>query len=389
MDALIITDIELKTIDEEHELTALVDGDVVRFRTLKQHDLYSVADCFVGVALLEAMITNRKIVVQGQPVSKKLVDNFKELQSVYACWNSDLNIVDIEAEVTDKDLGFENVGSFFSAGIDSTHTLLRHIDEITHLVIFNEFDSGNQKDEWNQRIARQEEFAKSINKTLIPVQSNAIEWNDNRRIASEFSHGLFLSSFGGVLGMKKMFVPASHTYDELFPWGSHPLTDPMWSTDSTEVVHDGAECRRTEKTEQILINPALANNLQVCWKTTGHNCGECPKCVRTMLAVYLLGGEIESLKKLNDLELLKVLKPRDENSAVFLEDLILLAKKVKNDDVYKVLKSLYKSYKASELIPLFDKYLLRNFAKNLHRKFNNPEWINWRITMGGPKDKQI
>src|SRR5207302_11088078 len=76
------------------------------------------------------------------------------------------------------------------------------------------------------------------------------------------------------------------------PWGAHPLVDPRWSTEAVDVVHDGCEANRIEKIRrQIASSPLALQSLRVCWRgdSASYNCGECPKCLRTMLALHLAG----------------------------------------------------------------------------------------------------
>ena len=44
-------------------------------------------------------------------------------------------------------------------------------------------------------------------------------------------------------------------YTQLFPWTFHPLLDPMWSNESTQIVHDGAEASRMDKILRIASCP--------------------------------------------------------------------------------------------------------------------------------------
>ena len=37
------------------------------------------------------------------------------------------------------------------------------------------------------------------------------------------------------------------TYAHLGPLGSHPLLDPLWSSEDVELVHDGCEATRLDK----------------------------------------------------------------------------------------------------------------------------------------------
>ena len=380
----LISDIKALSEDGYKELSALMNGSKVYFRIPEKFELYPMAECFLGIALLDAMASNSTIVIEDSAsISKELYERFHEIQAIYSCWNSDLNIVELKARISDDRMAFNSIGSFFSAGVDSSHTLFRNKEDISHLIMFRAFDSGNDDVSWQKRIKKQTQFAKSIGKELIPVNTNIKEWTEHRRISWEFIHGLFLSSVGGVFGMKRIYVPSSHTYEELFPWGSHPLSDPMWSTESTEVIHDGAGFRRGEKMRDLLTEPVLADNLQVCWRTTLDNCGECSKCVRSMVAVKLLSGKIESLPVLDDLKKLKILKVTDESGATFLEDAIILAKGVGNKEIYTILKHYYRRYQISLILPLIDRYLFANFLRSMYRRIRKPDWLNYRVTLRG------
>ena len=384
-DNLIISKIRLKTENGFNELGGFLDDDYIYFRTPEKFQLHLSADWFIGVALLEAMVTNRSIEIDASvPVSQDLCNSLHEMQSIFACWNPNLSVVDILCQKTSTEEPFTAVGSFFSAGVDSSHALIRHMDDITHLIMLRVFDMGDDQESWDKRVINQTDFAKSMGKTLISLETNARDWTDDKMIAWGFAHGLLISSAGTALGMKRLYVPSSHTYDELFPWGSHPLSDPMWSTESTSVLHDGASYRRGEKTRDILEHPDVANNLQVCWNNIHKNCGQCAKCIRSMTAVHLLGGKVDSLPALDDLNLLKSLKVQNDNGAAFLEDAMILAKQENNEKIYKILKSYYKRYQISKLWHLIDRYLLGGILRSTYRAIRKPKWLNLRVALRSP-----
>src|SRR6185503_7279803 len=89
----------------------------------------------------------------------------------------------------------------------------------------------------------------------------------------------------------RVFIAATHTYAFLRPWGSSPLLDPLWSTEATRFVHDGAEATRCEKIMNWICRSELAlENLRVCLSNDDrYNCGRCEKCVRTMIPIYVAG----------------------------------------------------------------------------------------------------
>jgi len=259
------------------------------------------------------------------------------------------------------------------------------MDDITHLIMLRVFDMGDDQASWDQHVATQTIFAKSLGKSLVPVETNARDWTDGKQIAWGFAHGLLLSAAGTALGLKRLYIASSHTYEYLLPWGSHVLTDPMWSTESTQVIHDGAACRRTDKTREILKYPDIVSNLKVCWNHINKNCGTCSKCIRSMTAIYLLGGDTKSLPALDDLQLLKAIRATTDSAATSLEDLMLLAKQMNNERVFKVLKRHYKKYQRSKLWPLIDKVLFKGMLRLLYRRIKQPKWLELRVTLRSPK----
>jgi len=78
----------------------------------------------------------------------------------------------------------------------------------------------------------------------------------------------------------------------MFPSGSHPLLDPLWSTESVGIVNDGAEATRIQKIQwQIARSDVALRHLRVCWENqdSDYNCGRCEKCIRTMVNLEIAG----------------------------------------------------------------------------------------------------
>jgi hypothetical protein len=106
-------------------------------------------------------------------------------------------------------------------------------------------------------------------------------------------HGALLASIGHVLAhdFGEVLIPGSAPETLLHPWGSHPELDPLWSSDGVEFVHDGA-VTRGEKIDLIKDSDMALENLRVCFQvgTERLNCGECEKCMRTMVALRIVGA---------------------------------------------------------------------------------------------------
>ncbi len=386
MGPLRINDFTQAATATENEISASVDGERVYVRAPKEIALFNRAEFYIAVALLDAMIDGRDIELDSaQSVSQKFLSNLEEVQSIYTCWNHDLTKINIRAKTFVEPLPSptDKVGSLFSAGIDSSHTLVRHINEIDYLVMLYGIDYGNNEETWARRLKKQHAFAASQGKTLVPLVSNAREWAEKRKISWLIFHGALLCATGRILGLKRLYVPSNETYDTLTPWGSSPVLDHWWSSDDCEIIHDGAAFTRTAKTAEILSIPAVADNIQVCWYHIDHNCGECSKCVRSMLAIYLLKGHSRALPDLNKTTDLNVLKPGNIMSLAFVDDLRRLAKRKGDKDIERKMLKLVRAYQRSQFIPQIDKYLFGNAIKRLYRKWRKPKWLNARVTLEG------
>jgi len=116
-----------------------------------------------------------------------------------------------------------------------------------------------------------------------------IDWGDYYCGAGLAAIGLSLSR-----GVGHVLIPASSSYrsEDLYPWSTHPLTDRLWSTEYCRIRQCGCEATRAEKLDRVVARDPLAlQYLRVCTVNRGefHNCGQCPKCLRTMITLALLG----------------------------------------------------------------------------------------------------
>jgi hypothetical protein len=120
---------------------------------------------------------------------------------------------------------------------------------------------------------------------------------DLRRFTEQFqpwgiAHGGGLASIALTMGdhLAQVLIPSSFHVGALRPWGSHPLLDPLWSTERTAFVHDGATASRTDKLRYLAGHPVALAKLKVCHEAdTTANCGRCSKCVRTMIGLRVAG----------------------------------------------------------------------------------------------------
>ena len=115
------------------------------------------------------------------------------------------------------------------------------------------------------------------------------------------------------------------------------MTDPLLSTRSLLIKHDGAAFNRVEKTTLVARHAFALSALHVCWvNESAANCGTCPKCIRTMAALHLLGASASVPFPLpfnpQLLAALYIEKPQDEE---FLEELRALAQTVGDEQMLR------------------------------------------------------
>jgi hypothetical protein len=180
------------------------------------------------------------------------------------------------------------VGLCFTLGVDSFHTLLRSGYEVDRLVLAQGYDIplGDGARMRAVRAALDEVCGARGCEPLV-VRTNLREHPVGLPMDWERGHGGPIAALGhatcGLLG--ELLMSATIPYFNDFPWGSHFRTDPGWSSARLRVTHLGAELRRNYKIAALLDEPLVQRHLRVCWENraaTG-NCGECEKCVRTMV----------------------------------------------------------------------------------------------------------
>jgi hypothetical protein len=78
------------------------------------------------------------------------------------------------------------------------------------------------------------------------------------------------------------------------PYGTHPLLDPSYSSRDMRIRHENVTMSRLDKTALIAEWDVALQHMRVCNRTYNYrpetfNCGQCEKCVRTMLELVALG----------------------------------------------------------------------------------------------------
>jgi hypothetical protein len=287
------------------ELEVLVEDRTSRTTFVSATPLTASGDLDLTVSLLPVMTCGARLRLVA-PVSPRLLSNVPRLQELFChgdrhnprtARKAGLRTIAVEADVAERPGSQDRgVAAFFTSGLDSSYTALKHRDEITSLVFVEGFDVNIFAPEKLRRevLDGVRTGAATLGLPLVVVRT------DLRHFAQRFLRwgdyiGTALASVALLLrdSFRKVYIPSSVTYSHLHPIGTNPVTDPLWSTEDMEIVHDGCEANRLEKAEMISARlPELLRDLRVCLLNTDHtyNCVRCTKCVFTMTVLRLAGA---------------------------------------------------------------------------------------------------
>jgi len=253
-------------------------------------------DFIIPVCLVPAMKQKWSLRIPGS-VSPRLLHGAAEVQRILTSWYPEFSVVDIEtAGVLKDEPGVKRgVACFFSAGVDSFYTLFKNLDEIDTLIFIHGFDIKlNDKKLRMEASNAVKAIAQKLGKKLIEVETNLREFSNLYADWGKEYHGSALASIVLFLSphFKKIYIPGSYAHIDLFPWGSHPELDPLWSNGVTRIFNDDSEADRSAKVAFISKYDVAMEHLRVCWENnySAYNCGECAKCLSTMSYLYIFGA---------------------------------------------------------------------------------------------------
>jgi hypothetical protein len=187
------------------------------------------------------------------------------------------------------------VACFFSCGVDSFYSVLKHREELDALIFIRGFDTRLDKLEVAElQIAEVRKAAEELGIRLIEVTTTAREFSEGSLwLHWDLYHGGVMAAIAHLLSpeFRRIYISSSYPYEHLYGGGTHPLLDPLWSGSGVELVHAGAEADRWEKLTDISQYEVVQNHLKICWKNYKGmgNCGRCFQCLRAMGILEVLG----------------------------------------------------------------------------------------------------
>lgn len=326
----IIKNIELKSEDGFNifQATFCQDNEFqLWFRT--KAEINPIADVFLSCTLVPCMKTGCSLNMNYE-ISPLLHNSIDKIQDVFSGWYTELKKIWVRpsnirnADSIDKNK--KEVACFFTGGVDSFYTLLKHNSEITKIIYVHGFDIWLQETEFREMISKRiNQIAKELGKELIEVETNILDFSYKICDWAGQYYGSALASVALLLSktIGKVYIASSLNTEVLYPRGSHPDLDYLWGTEEIEIIHDGCESTRLDKVKVISKNQIVLNHLRVCLdRRLGlYNCSKCEKCIRTMISLYIAGALDKSKTFENCLtpEMISSIKMTD-NSLIFARE---------------------------------------------------------------------
>lgn len=382
---MLITNFEITEQENTREISADVDGFRLWYRLPKVYPVSKTGDCFLAAALLPAMLKGNRLEIDSSlSVSPKLLSNISLLQEIHHSWNPALKIIPINARTSPAEPCNKGALSFFSGGVDSMYTFLKHQREIRHVVFIHGFDFYSDDGTYRTAVMRNTSFVAGFGKTLIPMETNYYLFGHHYNLSRVLTQGSTLGSVALLLGFPSVYVPSSDHYTYLAPLGSHPLTDPLYSNECMEIIHDGAETRRVDKITKVAECEAALANLMVCFNDMNINCGKCIKCLRTLIPLKLLGATATLFPTFPSLKTIHHMNWKDEPN--YLKENIGLAIQVGNTEVRDALLACVRRYERMQLFKEIDRILLGGVIKRVYRKIVKHHFEVPLVSITPPRD---
>lgn len=188
-------------------------------------------------------------------------------------------------------------GLLFTRGIDSTAALIESLrgpgPRVTHLLNVADLEPNHSPSVAAVVLLDTEAAAASVGLPLIAMTTN-LRTEAERFINWERAFGSVLIGTALALGplLETMLISSTLSGEHHAPHGSTPEVDGLWSTERTAVRTAQPGVSRTDKAALVSTEPDLARRLKVCWMgDQRRNCGRCIKCLMTMTALAVVGGE--------------------------------------------------------------------------------------------------
>lgn len=274
-------------------------------------DLACNPHAFLVAGLVPAMRHGERRIAIDAPICPDLrnglLTNMKWLNTWYGVRYQPLMIESAPGLPPLNSRSQRRAGVFLSGGVDSLATLRAnqldyassHPRRVQDCILVHGFDIGGVEclgDEtaiFQQLQTAVEAIARDAKVTPVAIHTNIRHLDDDVNFWMYQFHGAALAAVAHTLHkrLERIYIAATSDIGILEPWGSHPAIDAHYGSSDLSLYHDSLTLTRLEKVRLIADWEVALHNLHVCTMNVPHtaNCGQCEKCVRTMLELLAVG----------------------------------------------------------------------------------------------------
>ena len=290
----------------------------------------NVYDPFVLVPVILGMYYKQDVHIEGN-ISPRLYHNMQHyLMNIFDRFSDRTSPIKFTVNgfdtVKSPSGGGTLIGTGISCGVDSLVTIYdNYINEtdpnfrINSLFFVNcgthgDFENEETQKRYMNRVALNRTGAEELGLPMYLVNSNL----------HAFSHKFgenqvgYLAIYSCILSLqkyiKRYYTSSNYSYDEIAKYTnlskdydiaeySESFMPHLVSTECFELVIDGCQYTRPEKTERISDWKFAQKHLNVCVPCLddGRNCSNCNKCMWTLIPLEAM-GKLENFKEVFDLE---------------------------------------------------------------------------------------
>ena len=302
---------------------------------------------FIAALLVPAMTTGRDLrLPRDVPVDQAFLRSIDALQTIFERWFTGLRRVTVDASETTSAPATSGRYAGYSGGVDSSYTVMRLDSVLDGTVLVDGIEYAEPQE---RLVAEVDERLRAVMAgrgfPLIRVATNTKLVG--RRLGGHWPQfiGGSLASVPHAIGAAEYWIAGSNSWENLRPYGSHPITDPLWSSGSVTIRHHGAEARRIDKLRKVANQPDLLAELRVCFQGRDYNCGVCHKCLQTSAALRALGIDSASMPRLADPRLLRQLQVEHDGDLVDWEEILSPDLEVRDRPLARELSRLLRRYR--------------------------------------------
>jgi len=342
--------VEQVTINEGDgttRLTGEVAGQPLFWHVTGSSAFEARGEPFVAALLPAAMRAGVAIELPPElPVDPDFLANMARLQTIFGRWFAQLAPVTIHARVAARRLPTAGRATGYSGGVDSSYT----VDTLAHKLDAALLIDGIEYPYRDEALATR--VTHELGAALDGRGIRLVQVTTNVKTALRALGGNWAEGIGGAIasavhiaGFRDYQIAASNSWENLRPYGSHPLTDPLWSSANVRIGHHGAELRRIDKIGYLGGVPDLIERIRVCFQGNAYNCGVCQKCLQTAAGFRALGLRSSALPHLDDARLLRKATVEHDGDLVDWQEILLPDLSQSDPELHGELDRLIRRYR--------------------------------------------